>query len=178
MRVVVGSENPNKLASTRLAFEKVFAGQEIDVIGQTTDSGVSDQPMSIPETIEGAINRAKNASSEKADFSVGIEGGLSLHDIKGEEICLEISFVCVNDCKTGKYEISSAHGFRIFPNVLGHIRAGKNLSDAMESEYGIKEIGKNSGVVGWLTDDEISRQTSARDGVLLALSALLKEERI
>ena len=177
MKVVVGSQNPVKLASAERAFQKYFPNDSVEVRGTKTDSGVSDQPMTITETMQGAINRAKSASNSDADFSVGIEGGLSFHVAEGEEIGFEMSFVCVYDCKTGEYEISSSHGYRIYPHVLEQIKEGKNLSDAMHAEYGIAEIGKNNGVIGWLTNNEITRESSAHDGILLALSALLKEEK-
>ena len=176
MKVIVGSENPVKIAATEQAFRKYFAEEPIDVSGINTDSGVSDQPLTISETLTGALNRAEAAASPDTDFSVGIEGGLSFHDVKGDEVGFEISFVCVRNNRTGRHEFSAVHGYRLYPHVLKQIRAGKNLSEAMHAEYGIEEIGKNNGVIGWLSNDVITRESSAKDGVYLALSALIKEE--
>jgi inosine/xanthosine triphosphatase len=178
MTVAIGSKNPTKLAAVERAFSDFFHDERINFTSAETESGVSEQPMSIQETIQGAVNRAIMSVRGGADYSVGIEGGLSFHDINGDERGIEISFVCVLDCKSGIYEIASCHGFGVFPRVLKHVRTGKSLSDAMDKEYGITEIGKNNGYIGWLSDNTITRESSAYDAVYLALSALSKEERL
>jgi inosine/xanthosine triphosphatase len=175
MKVRVGSQNPVKMAAVRSAFSVRFPGETIEYEGVEAASGVSEQPMTIEETIRGARNRAMNAANHAAEFAVGIEGGLSLYDIDGREYGLEISWICVLDCRSGESEVASAPGFPVFPKVLEHIHRGLNLSDAMHKEYDIPEIGKGNGVIGWLSDDRITRESSNADAVLLALSSLLKE---
>jgi inosine/xanthosine triphosphatase len=178
MKVIVGSENPVKIAAVEEAFSLYFPEETITIDAVSSQSGVSDQPLTALETKQGAYNRAKNANQHDADYSVGIEGGMDFCTLNGQEHGLETSFVCVYDCKTDAYEIASAHGFPVFPKVLQHIHDGLNLSDAMSEVYGIEEIGKKNGYIGWLSDDKITRESSARDAVLLALSALHKEERL
>ena len=46
MKVVVGTENSAKLKSVKIAFEKVFPDETIEVIGAAVKSSVSDQPKS------------------------------------------------------------------------------------------------------------------------------------
>lgn len=178
MKVVVASENPVKLACAKKAFETFFKDKEMEFTTKAADSGVSDQPMTIAEAIEGAVNRAKGAGSTEADFAVGIEGGLSFHTVGGHEYAVEISWVCVYDCKNGKHEIASAPGFPILPKVLKHIHAGQNLSAAMETEYGLKNLGQQNGYIGWLSNDAVTRESSNFEAVLLALSSLMKEETL
>jgi inosine/xanthosine triphosphatase len=177
MKVVVGSKNPIKLASSEQAFSTYFPNETIEYLAAETESGVSEQPMSVEETIRGAVNRAMNACRPGTDFSVGIEGGLSLYDIDGQEHGIEISWACVYDCRTGVHELASSAGFPIFPQILDQIKAGKALSEAMHDEYGFVNLGQRNGYIGWLSNDVITRQSSNFEAVLLALSSLCKEEK-
>ena len=73
MKVIVGSTNPVKINSTKLAFETAFPEDEFEVEGVSVVSDVRDQPMSNDETLLGAKNRAQNAKDKfKADFWIGI----------------------------------------------------------------------------------------------------------
>lgn len=178
MKVVVASENPIKLASTKKAFLHYFMNEDIEFLSQASDSGVSDQPLTIAEAIQGAFNRAKNVCETDTDFTVGIEGGLSFHEVSGKECAIELSWVCVYDCKNDKYELASAPGFPVFPKIIDHIKAGNNLSQAMEAEYGLKNLGQQNGYIGWLSNDVITRESSNFEAVYLALSSLMKEEAL
>ncbi len=73
MKVYVGSKNPVKLDAVREVFGNYDSHTVITAI--SVSSGVSFQPMSLDETISGAIMRAKEAFSD-CDYSVGIESGL------------------------------------------------------------------------------------------------------
>jgi inosine/xanthosine triphosphatase len=178
MRVTVGSDNPVKIASVKRAFDRYFPGENIEYIGQKTESGVSDQPTSIQETIEGACNRARNADQKDADFSVGIEGGISYYVIEGRKFAVEMGWACVRDNKTGRIELANSAGFSVFERVMKHIHAGKNLSNAMFDEYGLENLGQKNGYIGWLSNDLTTRETSNFEAVYLALCSLMKEESL
>ena len=77
-KIVVASKNPVKINAVRDAFEKMFPNEVFNMEGISVSSGVSDQPISDTETLQGALNRAGNAEKENlhADFWVGIEGGI------------------------------------------------------------------------------------------------------
>ena len=79
VRVVVGSKNPCKIAAVRQAFEEALEGSEIEVIGVSTASGVSDQPMGAQETLLGVYNRLRGAVAAvpDADYWAAIEGGVA-----------------------------------------------------------------------------------------------------
>ena len=88
--VLVGSTNPVKVNSTRLAFEACFPSQAFAVVGVPgVQSGVPDQPMGDAETKLGALNRARSCAARARQpaaglwpeggvvrFAVGLEGGL------------------------------------------------------------------------------------------------------
>ena len=54
--------------------EKVWKDAEITSL--SVPSGVSAQPFSDEETMQGAINRAKRALEEGAPIGIGLEGGV------------------------------------------------------------------------------------------------------
>lgn len=177
MKVIVGSKNPVKLAAVKRAFAACFPDEHIEYTGQATDSDVSEQPLSLKETVQGAVNRAKNARANDADYCVGLEGGIFFEEVGGSEQGIELSWACVLDCQSGRYQVASGPGFPVLPAVLQHIRNGENLSDAMEIEYNIHGAGADKGYVGWLSDNIIDREDTCYEATCLALSAILKEEK-
>src|SRR4051794_36567299 len=77
MLVAVGSLNPVKMSSANLAFERTWPDEAWFLKGCAVESGVSPQPLTDAETIEGARNRAAAALDHlEGDYGVGIEGGL------------------------------------------------------------------------------------------------------
>jgi inosine/xanthosine triphosphatase len=179
MIIAVGSKNPSKLAAAARAFTDYFPKETIECIGVSVSSGVSDQPMTTAETIQGAVNRAQAATSLNYTFSVGIEGGLSFYKIYDNDYAVEISFVCVQHCQSGIHEIASSSGFPILPNIVDRIKSGQNLSDAMADVFNKENLGQKNGYIGWLSDDRITREASNADAILLALLALssLKKQK-
>ena len=74
--IAVGSKNQAKNRAVATAFEKAFPGIEIVTSGHDVNSGIADQPTTDEESIQGAINRARNALivNKTADYGVGLEG--------------------------------------------------------------------------------------------------------
>jgi len=175
MKIIVASNNPVKIDAVTQAFQLGFVGETIEVIPIESPSGVSDQPMSISETVEGAINRAQNVSHhESTDYAVGIEGGLHFVKVGTTEYCFEQAWACVIDCASGKYQIGSAPAYPVPKHILELVRGGKNITEAMQAAYGIPEIGKNQGYSGWLSDNLVDRTLGAKIATILALTALKK----
>src|SRR5215218_6839967 len=77
MRLIVASTNPVKVQSTEHGFTQMFPAETFTAEGIIVPSGVSNQPMSDEETLQGALNRASNARTAQpsAHYWVGIEGG-------------------------------------------------------------------------------------------------------
>lgn len=93
MKFAVGSLNKAKLSAVKQVVCKVFPckkedskeskeaakeQKEHEIVGCDVQSGVSAQPMSAAECLQGATNRAKAAmkATPSADFAIGLEGGL------------------------------------------------------------------------------------------------------
>lgn len=175
MKVIVASNNVVKMDAVRQAFQLCFADAVVEVIPIESPSGVSEQPMSVSEAVEGALNRAQNVSHhETTDYAVGIEGGLHFVKVGTKDYCFEQAWAAVLDCKTGKHQIGSAPAYPVPPHLVELMRGGQNLTEAMNSAYNIQDIGSNQGYSGWLTDNLVDRTLAAKIATILALTALKK----
>ena len=132
MKVAVGSRNPVKVKATKNVLDQIYG--EVEVVSIDTDSGVPDQPFGINQTIEGAINRAKNAYSDEFDMSVGIESGLmeTPNSITGY-IDLQWSAVFDGD----KITLGVSSGFEYPPSVIEEVLNGKEVGDVMDKVTGV-----------------------------------------
>jgi inosine/xanthosine triphosphatase len=173
MRVVTGSRNGPKRQAILGAFSKVFPGESIDVMSVAADSGVSSHPTSAVESLKGAINRAKAAKqlSPGADYYVGIEGGLT--EIGGRY--WEHGFVAIEDRK-GRLHTALSAGIEIRGRILESILNGDELSQVLEAQFGLKDIGKSKGFYGLATDDNITRISGYQEAVIFALSPFMHPE--
>ncbi len=155
MKIIVGSKNPNKVEAVREVFAPLFP--ELEVVGFEVSSDISDQPLSMSETIRGAMNRAKNAF-HGCDFSIGIEGGLmEVPESPGGHMQFEACIL--HDGKSNYLGFSGA--FAVPKDVIETIKIeGLNLSDALK-KHGHTDhdyIGHDQGLVGILTKGKIDRK--------------------
>ena len=96
-KIIVASANPVKINSSKIAFEQVFQGEQFEVEGIETPSGVAHQPISEEETLRGALNRLEfiQQYKPKAQYWVSIEGGIKKSDNRYEAF----AWVIVKDKK-------------------------------------------------------------------------------
>lgn len=169
MKIAVGSTNPTKIQAARMAFEKVFPQEKIEVVGIKVSSGIPDQPIGFSQTIKGATNRAKKALEKTdADFGVGEEGGMQ--EIDGR--WLETGWCVVVD-KNGQIGIGSSIHMEVPPKLLKHIKDGKELGVATDIAFSTIESGKKMGFFGLMTNGHIDRTAAYADGIITALSRFL-----
>lgn len=166
MKVAVGSKNPVKIESVRLAFEALWPDKKWQVEGIEVSSGVSDQPMSDEESIKGAYNRAKKALKElKADYGVGLEGGLQL---TGDH-WLDCGWIVVVD-KDGNEGIGSTVKMVVPDKMMKLINEGKELAEACDILFNKTNSKHGDGHFGLMTKNQITRTSGYKDGVIAALS--------
>jgi inosine/xanthosine triphosphatase len=163
--VIVASENPVKLQAVRNGFARMFPGEEFDFQGANALSGVSDQPASDEETLQGAHNRARNAASSypEADYWVGVEGGIQA---SGEEMAAFAWIVVLSAGRCGKGRTGT---FFLPPAVAGLVRQGVELGEADDRVFGRSNSKQASGAVGLLTGEVIDRTQLYEGAVILAL---------
>lgn len=155
MKIIVGSKNPTKVDAVREVFSTLFP--ELDVIGMEVSSDISDQPLSMSETIRGAVNRAKNAFVD-CDMSIGIEGGLM--EVPYSHSGYMQFEACVLFDGTNSY-LGFSGAFAVPKDVIETIKnEGINLSAALK-KHGYTEheyVGHDQGLIGILTKGKIDRK--------------------
>jgi inosine/xanthosine triphosphatase len=149
MKIIIGTKNPAKINAVQTAFD----GYQAEFVTMNVASGVSEQPFSDEETINGAVNRALNALHEgEGDMGIGLEGGVQKH---GNGLYL---------CNWGALAVKGkepfvAGGARIpLPKeIANRLIAGEELGPVMD-EYTHKEnIRKQEGAVGVFSNGRVDR---------------------
>ena len=163
--IIVASKNPVKIQAALDGFEKMFPDEAFRVEGVSAPSGVSNQPMTDAETLQGALNRARNAQtlSTDADYWVGIEGGCD--EVSGELLGFAWIVVLSRD-RLGK---SRTGTFTLPAEVARLVRAGVELGEADDQVFKRSNSKQGNGAVGILTRDVIDRTAYYEHAVVLAL---------
>jgi inosine/xanthosine triphosphatase len=164
--IIISSKNPVKVNAATIGFENMFPSEVLEVEGLSVPSGVSDQPMSSAETLQGAINRVQNAVIARggADYYVGIEGGCE--EKNGEMEAFAWVVVRARDGRIGKGRTGS---FYLPPKVAELVRAGMELGAADDVVFGRTNSKQENGAVGLLTGNVIDRTAYYVDAVVFAL---------
>jgi len=164
-QVIVASTNPVKLEAARQGFMRMFPEQNFHFQNIQTESGVSDQPMGRAETLQGALNRAQRAASSfpQADFAVGIEGGVEVVDGHVEVF----AWVVV---RSGDVIGRAQTGVFILPDEVARlVQSGIELGNADDIVFQRTNSKQESGSIGLLTDDALTRATYYINAVIMAL---------
>ena len=170
MKIIVGSKNPVKFQATGNVLEKIYGELEVQAID--VDSGVPDQPIGLEVTVQGAINRAKNAFSPDFDLSVGIESGLLEvpHSITGY---LDLQWCAIYDGE--KITLGVSAGFEYPPMVIEQVLGGKEVGDVMDQVTGVNKLGQKTGAVSHLTQGMLDRTGNTEQCVLMAMVPRMNE---
>jgi len=168
IKVVVGSTNIVKIEATRSAFQKIFG--KVEVEGVKVDSGVGLQPFTNEQTLAGALTRAKNAlKKKKADFGVGIEGGIFVTSIGA----FVNGWVVVTDGEI--FGAASTISVMLPKKVLKLFEENKvkELEEAIEMISGISKPGEKMGAIGVLTNNYLDRKKSFEEAIIAALAPFI-----
>lgn len=135
MKIAIGTKNPTKVNAVKKVFGDTFTYVEVAV-----QSGVSPQPFSDEETIQGAVNRARAAVKETgADIGIGLEGGVQ-ETPHGLFLCNWGSLVTSKDLEP---ILGGGARIRLPEAVAGMLRHDKKeLAEAMEVYTNQKNIRK------------------------------------
>lgn len=171
----VASLNPQKIkAVEELILEYSFL-KNYKVLGLAVNTGVSEQPMSLEETVTGAINRAKSAF-RNCEYSFGMESGMMSvpHTKSG---IMDVCVCAIYDGKNIHLGLSSAFE----PTVLvSKLMKEKGLDMTQASvEAGLTNdpnIGSSVGLIGILTHGRLNRLEYTKQAVMTALIHLENTE--
>ena len=164
--ITVASKNPVKLNAARIAFARMFPGEQYEVSGISAPSGVADQPMSRAETMTGALLRAENArqAQPNSDFWVGIEGGIE--DTALGMTCFAWVVVIGADDGRGRGQTGV---FYLPREVAELVRGGMELGHADDAVFQRDNSKQANGAIGLLTDDVIDREAYYVHALIMAL---------
>ena len=148
MKVVVGSTNQVKVSVVK----EVLKETNYEVISLDVPSGVSNQPFSDAETLEGATHRAKLCLSE-GEIAIGLEAGVEyLND--------QLYLVNWGVLKTQDNQTFYAGGTRLpLPKeLIAPLEAGAELGDVIDDYSKRQNVRSNEGAIGILTADYYNRK--------------------
>jgi inosine/xanthosine triphosphatase len=165
IRIVVASKNPIKVQAATQGFQRMFPEEEISTRMVSAPSGVSDQPFSDQEALQGAASRAHHARelTREADYWVGIEGGVQDWD---SEMAAFAWVVVLGHDLSGKGRTGT---FFLPEAVVELIRQGKELGEADDIVFNRSNSKLENGAIGILTGDVIDRVQLYEQAVILAL---------
>ncbi len=170
-RVVVGSTNPVKIGAVSAVLGRL--APTAIVFGLAARSGVPDQPWGDEQTIHGARTRARFALAESdAELAIGLEGGVVELDSGALRTCAW-AVACARDGREG------VGGSMVLPlpdRVAARLRAGEELSHAIDAEAKTQGTGVGVGAVGILTAGLFDRQRAYEVLVSYALAPFLASE--
>ncbi len=149
VKIAIGTKNPAKIKAGELAGRELSA----ELISIEVPSEVSEQPFSDEETIEGALNRAKNAMREtQADFGLGLEGGV-VKTPYGLFICNWGALVT----KENKSFVSGGARIKLPDEIADELYSGRELGPVMDEYTKKQDIRKSEGAVGIFSNGRIKR---------------------
>jgi inosine/xanthosine triphosphatase len=149
VKIAIGTKNPAKIKAGELAGRELSA----ELISIDVPSEVSEQPFSDEETIEGALNRAKNAMREtQADFGLGLEGGV-VKTPYGLFICNWGALVT----KENKSFVSGGARIKLPDEIADELYSGRELGPVMDEYTKKQDIRKSEGAVGIFSNGRIKR---------------------
>ncbi len=173
MIINIASQNPVKIDSVREVLEESGFYPNATFTHSVVSSDVSDQPIGMEETVQGAMNRAKNAFSN-CQLSVGIEGGIVEVPLTTTGY-MNIAICAIYDGT--EFFIGLGPGFELPQNVTEMIvNEKKELDDAMKQLLDTnKQHDKYAGgIISLMTRGKITRKEYTKPAVWMALARMKK----
>lgn len=172
MKIAIGSKNPIKIKAARQAFLSIWPDEKLELVASDVPSGVSDQPLTMEDTIKGAINRAKTVKvALRPDYAVGIESGL----VKIGTQWFEDGWVAIIDAY-GRIGLGGAPRIEVAPPIMKLIRQGHEMADAADSVFGSPGATSVHGYSGLLTDSLFTTTDVLCDAAIMALGRFVHPE--
>ena len=168
MHVAVGSSNGVKIAAVRAVLSRLNAAAQCN--GVTVPSGVPDQPWGDDETVRGAEGRARAAlAASSADLAIGLEGGV----VAMADGTLRTCAWAVAIDRSGIRGVGGSMAIPLPESVAARLRAGEELSHAMDAVSRQTGTGRGVGAVGILTAGLVDRQRAYESLVTYSLAPWL-----
>ncbi len=174
MIIHVGSTNRAKVEAVREILTEYSHLAQAEVKGVTVESAVSAQPLSLDETIRGAMHRAE-AVYTGADYAIGLESGLMEvpHTKSGY---MDVCACAIYDGTTFHLGLSSCWEFPDKEIMRLILEDGLDMSQAVNKRGLTKNplIGSEEGAIGIVTKGRIDRKEYTKQALRMALIHLEK----
>jgi len=177
MKIAVGTLNNGKIQSVKNGLSRYEDYLSAEIIGVKVDSGVSNQPIGLEETIVGAQNRARLAfDSVGAEFGFGLESGIFLVPQTKSDY-MDTTACAIYDGKEFHLGLSSCFEYprEMIKKVLVE---GKDIGEvALEMGFSDnKNFAEKEGMIGILTKGVIDRANYSEQAVHMAMIHLLNKK--
>ena len=167
IKVAIGSLNKAKNTAVRNILSEIW--ENIEFFSTETESGISSQPKSGEEAIEGAINRAKEALTKinDADYGIGLEGTVETNKFG----MFLYGWVAIID-KIGKIGIGSSGKVLVPEWMKLKIDSGEEMGPIMQEILmdSSNTVRHSEGTCGILTNGMYTRVHEFEDAISCALS--------
>lgn len=169
MKIKVGTKNKAKVDSVIEIIEEYPHLKGSIVEGASIESGVSDQPKSLEETINGAMNRAKGIFID-CDYSIGIESGMMSVPMSKSGY-MDVCVCAIYDGEECHLGLSSAWEFPDTSVTDLIMKEGLDMSQAINKAGMTKneKIGSEEGAIGILTKGRMTRKEYTKQALRVAL---------
>lgn len=176
MKIIVGSKNPSKVDAVREIVLEYPDLVEAEVAFVDAATGVSDQPLTLDETIRGAKNRAE-AAFMGCEYSIGLESGLM--PVGGSKTgYFDVCVCAIYDGLRHHIGLSSAWEFPDRKVLDYIIKDGLNMTEAVHKAGWTEnpQIGYAEGAIGLLTRGRLDRKEYTKQALRTALIHLEKND--
>lgn len=168
MKIIVASTNDVKVSAVREALGEYPVLKDAEIEGIAVDTGVSEQPKSLEETVQGAVNRAEAAFVE-CDYSIGIESGLMSvpHTKSGS---MDFCACSIYDGKRHSLGLSCAFEFpKVVTDMIQELGITANDAFYKAGLTSDRKIGSADGAIGLLTKGRVTRKEYTKQALHMAL---------
>lgn len=167
VKVAVASKNPAKIKAVEAILKELDFDFELSPA--ETDSGVSAQPLSLAETRQGAINRAKQALAGSADLAIGLEGGV--YEL-GDTLYLCNWGALVN--VQGQTFTAGGAQIELPEEIAKQLKEGMELGPVMDRYANETGIRHHKGAIGIFTNGLVNRNEMFEHVVKLLMGQYLR----
>lgn len=175
MKINVGTKNPVKISAVAEIIKDYEKYKDAEIVSVEAESLISEQPLSIDETIQGAMNRARNCFSS-CELSIGLESGL-MKVPNTKTGFMDFTCCAIFDGKQFHLGLSSAFEFPV--KVVEKIFNEKIDSSSAFHKLGLSKnnyVGYAEGIIGVLTKGRLNRKQYTQQALRTAFIHLENPE--
>ena len=168
MKIKIGTTNKAKIEAVEEILKDYAHLKDAVVVSVDVASGIADQPKSLGETIEGAMNRARAAFAD-CNYSFGLESGLMVVP-NTKTGFMDVCVCAIFDGQEFYFGLSSA--WEAPEKIIHHmINEGLNMTEAaVKAGYTDNPwVGAAEGLIGIVTKGRLTRKEYTKQAIRTAL---------